>query len=453
MDGTLTSIAVADWGHLAHSSAGQVACDWEGDRAFAGTNDCDDFLFGCYGGSLWSATFVGDLHATQACNGYSCPSISDGTKVTCNFGQPMRASGVNDDDDFYLTCEDGELTSVMKADQSAERPRNHSVMYRRGEQTCVSWGTAHGSWKLVASSNMPFTHGVTYGTETSDTDTLTQEFGISLTISIEAGFDFFGNEGKQTVSTEYSYKLAQQTSHTFTQSYGQTFQFQCPYGGMYQWIMKNGRPWQQESQYGTFVSTQIMWCTLDTSEPPQCPPTACDCGGSLENCTCQKCLQFEGEHKDVSFVPPKCDWTGGRRISGVGLNDDYILTCSDHVLSAISTAEESAGRFSSDVQASSFLGCSACDWDGVRYFAGANDNDDLYLHCCSDSHTMIGIAAVDGFDPQAPGSENLGIPCQWVGKRRASGTYWNDDFWFTCTEGILTKVEAIPDRFGARIVI
>lgn len=343
-------------------------------------------------------------------------------------------------DDFFFVCNnEGQLTAVRNADNTAlveaEDAPNEITQESASSQTCITWGTADGRWERVYSLNQPYTRTVTYGTSSSDTTALTNTWGVSLTASIASGVNF----AKKSVSVTTSYSIATYTSSTYTQNYNVTTTASCPYGALYQWVMTNGRPWESPSKYGTSVFTEEFYCTLGADAPPQCPPYSCDCDGiPPQECTCQSCKPFEGPHEDVSYTPPACDWSGSRRTSGAGGNDDYFFRCDDGRLTSISSATALA--------AANMEGCSGCDWSGVRHFAGAGSNDDLYLHCCGASGNLIGIHARDGFTPQTPGSYNNGIPCQWAGTRRMRGVHSNDDFDLKCVGGLLQEVNAIPDR-------
>lgn len=434
-----TSLVAIEQEDAEAAAAGSLQCNWNGDRKFAGLNNCDDIVFGCYGNKLYSVMMVGHLYATAICSNYGCPAPASGSAVSCNFDSPKRFNGVSSNDDFYFVCKQGQLTAVNKAEPGAalveaEEASDEIVQESASSQTCITWGTAEGRWDFVYSLNQPFSRTVTFGTQSSDTTKLTQEWASSLTASVSSGVTF----AKKSVSLQLSYSIATETSSTYTQSYSVSTTAGCPYGGLYRWVMTNGRAWEPSSQYGTTVYSEIFWCTLDADAPPQCPPGACDCDGSPTECSCQSCKSFEGPHNNVSYTLPICDWSGSRRTSGLNSLDDYYLRCDDGRLTSITTA---VGLAAANMQ-----GCSGCDWSGPRHFAGVSYTDDLYLHCCGTSGNLLGIHASDGLSPQTPGSYNNGIPCQWAGTMRVNGIHSNDDFYMKCVNGLLEEVNAIPDR-------
>jgi len=417
----------------------QTDCEWDGLLQFRGKNSCDDFAWACHKNKITSYMFVGDTDKTlTGCSKYyDCPAQAVSPYMSCNFNQPISVTG-KEGTELVLRCVDGIMSGVYAyyydAPAAPVVAPSRNFINTASSSQCLSWGTAVGSWKLVQSSNQPFSYEVEFGTETSDTEGLSKEWSTTLSESMEVGIDFL----TASVSVEVSQSIATSMESTLTQSYGQTFTFECPKGRMYQWVVESGRPWESQSNWGTKVSSQIMWCTLDSYEDPKCPPGACDCGDDCSTSDCQKCKSWEGSHPEGGgFVPPSCDWSGKRKLSGTGSNDDYYFDCEDDLMIGITTTSGLQGTSS----------CSGCNWVGVAYMAGSGSgvDDDLYLECCGTSQSIVGIYAIDGEKGDEPGNPSAGIPCSWQGKRRASGKNSDDDFYLYCENGLVTEMRAIPD--------
>jgi len=133
--------------------------------------------------------------------------------------------------------------------------------------------------------------------------------------------------------------------------------------------------------------------------------------------------------------------------------DDYYFYCEDNYMTGVSATGVSVADtlLHSSVQQS---GCLSCNWAGVRHFAGANQNDDLYLECCESTGALVAISARDGVDQQAhkPGNPSLGVPCRWDGERRAVAWNHQHDFLFICSGGLLVEMRFIPDPVVSLVV-
>lgn len=142
-----------------------------------------------------------------------------------------------------------------------------------------------GYWKLLGSGH-GYTYTISEGVSKSDSTELTKEDSVSITASVEAGFDF----AKVSVAREWATMTSRAMGRTFEKSVSNTKEFSCPslstYPYMWQWVFTKAK--DDYGRPGWTVQSPHIRCTANYRSP-QCPYIFCAGNDS----SCQTCTSYE----------------------------------------------------------------------------------------------------------------------------------------------------------------
>jgi len=134
-------------------------------------------------------------------------------------------------------------------------------------KNCSSITNKAGAWQYVQTVSAPQTITLKHGVKHSYTDTTTETWGESVTVSVSSGFDAFGLASRVTVSSETSHSLAQTYTKTFEETDEQDFTDTFDAGTIFQWA------WTITDLCGkSKVKGTDLVRTNGTFQPPCCLP-------------------------------------------------------------------------------------------------------------------------------------------------------------------------------------
>jgi len=275
------------------------------------------------------------------------------------------------------------------------------------------------------------------------------------------------------MSAEVSAGMAVSVEQTLTVSTTESFEVTCE-GSAHQWIVEAEHTYEPFESGTTYVQSDIHVC-VGFNEAPLCP---------YGSCLDDNCLQCDDWTADVnatdiatSYILGSCNFAT-RRFDGVHDDDDFAFVCSDGYLLSMFACEDGEfggvcdntwrrrldeeagnvpdaadGRKLSEGDGPAGYGgnaCLACNWEGVRYYRGADTCDDFMLECYSGflyGITFVGNEA-DFSDADcvgaylvAPARDVLyGTQCNWEYIDMTMNNLHDDQqLKITCTDGYVTK--------------
>jgi hypothetical protein len=242
----------------------------------------------------------------------------------------------------------------------------------------------HQNWQLLHEHNEDFTYQFTYGTQSTDTDSTTNQWSESLAESISAGIFWV----HVAVSANVSHSISQTVSSSLSVAYTETTTVPCSSpngqnegGALYQWVVDAQHV--DESSTTTTVFSDTTICVPYQGEP-KCPVDAC------ADELCQTCTEWESTSNitTTGFKIAACNWGEPVTITG-GQGNMFTFDCIDDKMDGIAggnveetslliqTLNNETSRGSGD----SVTQCASCDWSGYKNFAGPADCDDSVVEC------------------------------------------------------------------------
>jgi len=225
--------------------------------------------------------------------GGECSGLDQNTAQWVRYG---------DDDHYYLrlviSSNDGK---VPCSDAFFEDPISGSKMHCWRGPAEYTFTDVVGQWEQLrscagcSSNEYTIAHGVTVLEEKS----VTEEFSVSLTTTLSAGFTFQVGDVSAEVSATVGGVVAHSMTNSLEQSLEKTSTFTCERDRLFQWTtsarLDNG------ISSTDFAVMALHYRCLDEPLTPQCPPTYC------ADDDCQQCtddITFGAQMEPVGLIRP-----------------------------------------------------------------------------------------------------------------------------------------------------